>query len=445
MNMQLAKHSPKVGFLLPSTDTFLPSLQSITDAFALPRTVLAGEKQIQKAWRDLPDLLMLIPSELRDESMARMCVAVSVGLFDSAVNYAWNGSILQLRQKVRRFGLNVVQQIIDNRDFDEEKLLDLKDADLLNLCLKLNLLSEEGSVLLNQCRELRNNFSAAHPATGQLDDYEFLNFLNRCAKYAINEVPNPVGVDFVALMGAIKGPQLVADQILVWLKRIGDTHDAQRNLIFGTLHGIYCDPTVSESARQNALTITQKFADVFTPSAKSSLILRHNDYAANAISQDRFKASQQFFEKLGLLTLLGEHERHALFSSACAKLTSAHNGMDNFHNEPPFAQRLHELTAQDQVPETARLEFVTAIITCGIGNAYGSSNAAMPFYKAMIQAFSPAEIDLMFSISESDTNIKNRLTYYPRCKQVFIVFSKLINSNSVPARARVVFERWISA
>jgi hypothetical protein len=97
------------------------------------------------------------------------------------------------------------------------------------------------------------------------------------------------------------------------------------------------------------------------------------------------------------------------------------------------------------VPETARLEFVTAIITCGIGNAYGSSNAAMPFYKAMIQGFSPAEIDLMFSISESDTNIKNRLTYYPRCKQVFIVFSKLINSNSVPARARVVFERWISA
>ncbi len=87
-----------------------------------------------------------------------------VYLNDSAINYAWNGSILQLRGKVKKFGLSVVQQIISKPDFDESKLLDLKDAELLTLCLKLNLVSEQGHTLLNQCREVRNNFSAAHPA-----------------------------------------------------------------------------------------------------------------------------------------------------------------------------------------------------------------------------------------------------------------------------------------
>jgi hypothetical protein len=208
MNQQIAALI-ETPVALPNTDQLLPSLQSITDALHVQRSVLAADKQIKKAWRDLPDLLSIIPPALRDESMARMCVAVSVGLFDSAVNYAWNGAVLQLRQKVRRFGLNVVQQVIDKRDFDEDKLLDLKDAELLSLCVKLNLVSEEGYTLLDQCRELRNNFSAAHPATGQLDDYEFLNFLNRCAKYALSEEPNPVGVDFVSLMQTIKGAHMM--------------------------------------------------------------------------------------------------------------------------------------------------------------------------------------------------------------------------------------------
>jgi hypothetical protein len=431
------------SLVLPSTDTFLPSLQSITEAFHLPRTVLAGERQIQKAWRDLPDLLTQIPPALRNESMARMCVAVSVGLFDSAINYAWNGSILQLREKVKRFGLSVVQQIISKSDFDESKLLDLKDAELLTLCLRLNLVSEQGHTLLNQCREVRNNFSAAHPASGQLDDYEFLSFLNRCAKYAINEEPNPVGVDFVALMGAIKGPQLVVEQIGVWTKRILQTHDAQRDLIFGTLHGIYCDPAVSENARQNALTIAYKFSDTFTPAAKSSLLVRHSDYAANADSQDRYKASQQFFEKLSLLALLGEHERHSLFSSACAKLLSAHNGRDNFYNEPAFAQRLQELSKQDQVPETTRQEYVCCILTCAVGNQYGTSRAAFIYYTLMIQAFSPAELDAMFVLVDSDPLLKNRIQYYPRCKQAFVEIAHLVNPNSIPARTKPAFERWV--
>ena len=374
-----------------------------------------------------------------------MCVAVSVGLFDSAVNYAWNGAVLQLRQKVRRFGLNVVQQVIDKKDFDEDKLLDLKDADLLGLCVKLNLVSEEGYVLLDQCRELRNSFSAAHPATGQLDNYEFINFLNRCAKYALSEEPNPVGVDFVALMQTIKGAQIVQSQLSTWISRITETHDAQRTLIFGTLHGIYCDPTVAETARQNSLSLASKFSESFTPKAKSSLILRHNDYAAGPDSQDRYKASQQFFEKLGLLALLGEHERHALFSSACTKLMSAHNGMDNFYNEPPFAQRLKELTAQDQVPETARIEFVVSVLTCGIGNPYGVSRAAYPFYKAMIQAFSPAELDVMFNIVESDQTLKFRLVHQARCRQAFLELVKLINPNSIPARAKAAFDKWMKA
>ena len=87
-----------------------------------------------------------------------MCVAVATGLFDSAVNYIWNSAVTELREKVKRFGIAVIPKIID-RDFDETKLFDLKDAELLDLCLKLNLISEEGYFMLNQCRDIRNGLA----------------------------------------------------------------------------------------------------------------------------------------------------------------------------------------------------------------------------------------------------------------------------------------------
>ncbi len=82
---------------LPST--VLPALTELTTSLGIPRNVLASDEEIEYAWRDLPRELREIPSDLRGELVARMCVAVSTGLFDGAMNYIWNAAILHLRQK----------------------------------------------------------------------------------------------------------------------------------------------------------------------------------------------------------------------------------------------------------------------------------------------------------------------------------------------------------
>lgn len=130
--------------VLPSLPTtILPAINSLTAALGIPRTMLASDEEIEYAWRDLPRELREIPSQLRGELVARMCVAVSTGLFDGAMNYIWNAAILQLRTKVRNFGLPIVSQIVQ-ADFEEKNLLELQDSRLLELCLKLNLVDEDG-------------------------------------------------------------------------------------------------------------------------------------------------------------------------------------------------------------------------------------------------------------------------------------------------------------
>lgn len=412
----------------------LPVLAELTKSLGVPRGILASDDEIQGAWDNLPGVLKKIPPALRTEGLARMCVAVASGLFDSAINYIWNSSVIELREKVRRFGLNVVQQITGKSNFDEQGLLDLKDAELLTLCLKLNLITEDGYFFLDQCRDIRNNFSAAHPVVGNIDDHEFIGFANRCAKYALGNDNNPVGVDIADFMKAIKTAKFKQEQLDEWVNRIAKTHEAQQNLLLGSLHGIYSDPTSNEEARVNSLSISGQLNDAFTPKVKSDLINRHQDYIAKG-DEKRHKASQQYFEKLGLLGLLGDPEVHALLSNACKRLADVHKGIDNFYNEPPFADRLLELSNQVAIPDTIKEEYVETVVMCAIGNPYGVSNAAVPAYRKMVKGFSPSEVEIMLNASSKNGTVGQRLKSYPNCRKRFKDLVQLIDASSVPAKA----------
>jgi hypothetical protein len=427
--------SPSGGALaLPPTGGLTaPMLAALTTALGVDRSILAGDDQIEHAWTNLPRLLSRIPAEHRSETLVRMCVAVATGLFDAAINYAWNAAVVELRAKVRRFGLAVVPQVI-GKQFDENALIDLKDAELLSLCLKLNLISEDGYFLLDQSREVRNNFSAAHPSMGALDEHEFLNFLSRIGRHALANERNPRGVDIQAFINAVKNSRFTTAQLETWEVRVGETFDAQ--------HGIYCDPASGEEARVNSLSICQAFADTMTPEAISGLVGRHEDYRAKG-DEPRHKASQQFFERLGKLSLLGDTEMHGLIATAASQLLSVHNGFNNFYNEPPFAERLASLASQNKIPESARIDFVNAVVTCAIGNPWGVSREALPTYQSMIRSFSPAEIRIMFDLASGSSTVGNRIRHYPKCKGRFIEIVGLLDSSSVPTVARIAYEKWL--
>ncbi len=424
--------------VIDSTGTVL---EELTTALNVPRNILASDEEIQNAWVNLPRQLKRIPPDLRTDTLVKMCVAVSVGLFDSAINYVWNAAIVELRMKVKRFGLNVVGQVIGQNDFDENALNDLKDAKLVELCLKLNLITEEGYFFLDQCRDIRNNFSVAHPTIGKIDDTEVISYVNRCAKYALGNEVSHVGVDISAFVSAIKDRKFTKEQTEEWVGRLSSTHEAQRELLLGTLHGIYCDPASSEEARVNTLSIAIRLQDSFTPKIKSDLIDRHQDYLAKG-ERKRSKASTQFFEKLKFLGLLPESERHALISKACKRLLSVHQAFDNFYNEPPFAERLAQLTEQGAVPDSAKQLLVTSVITCAVGNAYGTSDAALPYYKTIIKNFSPAEIEIMLSLPSSKTIVGRRIKVHSNCEKAFKRLVSLIDRASVPTKSKKIYKEW---
>jgi len=428
MNEIIVREEPTLP-ALPAT--VLPAIDELTRALGIPRNALASTEEIEYAWRDLPRELREIPVELRGELIARMCVAVSTGLFDGAMNYIWNAAILHLRNKIRIFGLPVVAQIRQN-DFEEKHLLELQDSRLLELCLKLNIIDEDGYFFLDQCRNVRNNFSAAHPTLGRVNDREFTTFLNRCVRYALADSSSPRGVDIGSFISAVKGPRFNNNQCTIWVQRLTETHDAQRQMLVAMVHGIYCDPNTPEQARLNSIDICNGLLGSFTASIRSELINNHSEYVAKGL-QDKHLASLQFFEKLGLLAQLNESEQHVVFSRAIERLWNAHNGMNNFYNEPAFAERLLELSLQGAMPETVQEEYVQTVGCCRVGNGYGVSNAAVPYYNRMVQNFSPREIVLLIQSATKNGNpLGRRVLAGGSYRNNFKVLLGLIDPASIP-------------
>lgn len=428
--------------LLPivHTDT-VPVLDKLTSALSLPRDVVASADEILRAWEQLPRFVGQIPAAERNELHARMCVAIAAGLFDAAINYAWNAAVLKLRQRVREFGINVVSQVI-SKQFSEQDLGNLQDSELLDLCLRLNLISQEAFKFLDQCRDIRNHFSAAHPPLGALDDSELLAFLNRCTKYALAKTTNPKGVDLAAFIRSLKGGPFGTQQLGEWANRIQSTHAAQRRTIASTIHGIFCDPNVSGDARNNCIDVAGAVAATFDDETWSELISRHSDYAAHGDGPKQ-AASRQFFEKLHALARLGDAERHAIVANACNQLMASHLAMNNFYNEPPFAKRLEEITTNMAVPDTAKQGYVETVCACAVGNGYGVSWAAEPHYQAMIRNFSPREVEIMFELAKSESRFGSRVQGGGSQAQRFAKLVGLLNPQSIPVKNRREYSDWV--
>lgn len=84
-----------------------------------------------------------------------------------------------------------------------------------------------------------------------------------------------------------------------------------------------------------------------------------------------------------------------------------HQAFNNLYNEPPFAARVAELTPDVAVPAITHEDYVSTVVACAIGNPYGTCNAAEPDYNKMIEGFTPAEIDVLFSLLHKQTLISS--------------------------------------
>lgn len=118
----------------------------------------------------------LTPEKLIQSSyISKMIIAGSVGLFDAALNYLWDETVLELRKRVVHFDVQYFYEVAEKSDKrrqelkTEDDLPKLDDQKLLAGCREIGLISEIGFQELELIRYMRNLSQRGPPQPGRVE------------------------------------------------------------------------------------------------------------------------------------------------------------------------------------------------------------------------------------------------------------------------------------
>ena len=127
--------------------------------------------------------------------LSKYLAATASGLFDAALNYLWDETILQLRRRVAHFDIeyfydNAVGGDRRNNFRTEDDLSKLQDSELIQGAKEIELISEIGHKHLSLINYMRNWASAAHPNQNEITGLQLISWLETCIREVIS-IPIP--------------------------------------------------------------------------------------------------------------------------------------------------------------------------------------------------------------------------------------------------------------
>ena len=129
--------------------------------------------------------------------------------------------------------------------------------------------------------------------------------------------------------------------------------------------------------------------------------------------------SRSFIVEIGQGNSLTDSEKISTYDKAIKNLQSAHFAPNNFYNEPPFAERLLEVSEQIiPIPEEVISSYLIVNLYCFLGNSYGVSWNAVPFCERMLKGLTPKGIEYLIAILHDNTEFTSSVSKKDKIKEL---------------------------
>lgn len=350
--------------------------------------------------------------------ISKFAAAIASGLFDAALNYLWDETVLELRRRVAQYDIdyffdNAVQSTSRRNGLKSaDDLEKITDDELIKGARAIGLISAQGLQHLEYVRYQRNWASAAHPNQNQLTGLQLVSWLETCIREVINLPMSNVAVEIRKLLSNIKTASLSASdaaQVGVFLQ---STPTDQCDRLLAGIFGLYVADGSPVSVRDNIHILAPVLWPYASDDAKHELGLKYARYIANNDTGKRDLA-RQILELVDGLGFAPEGVRAIEIQRAVESLLAAHRAsMNNFHLEPPAARALSALVTNnaDGIPASVRVRYVFGVIEPFLTNGNGVAWNAEPYYLRMIRGFSSDEA-VVAMLSLLSEHIANRLQF----------------------------------
>lgn len=378
---------------------------------------------------------LAIRPECRDDvCLEKAKKALQVNLNDSAINYIWNLTIHDLYKKIEKYGIDYFASAInwDGKPLKKvDDLSEVKDYQIIDGAFTLGILPDEAQFFLQQCRQIRNNFSTAHYPMGDIDKLETMNFIKNCIKYVLTyDLPAP-GIQIKDLLDRLTLEKLNKGE------EINLIIESQSNKIHGpilhSLFGKFIKQDCNANLKYNIKLIAPRLWKLVDDEVKSSI-------GSQFVSLKEIKGQNEANEALAFLKIVDgvsfipQSYLDVIFSKHAQRLIDAHFGMNNFYNEPGYAKDLRNLGYE--VPISALKLYVKAVVLSFVGNFYGISNNAQTYNTEMLSNLSQTGIRVLFQLISSDSEVVRELAYTSPASRLIVLMDLLKEKTMLPEQQR---------
>lgn len=428
-------HVPSVPASTPAKykrdlQVFETGLMSFIARHGLPTdSVLVPVSERLKVFGNVEDVLVLLADEHKQDSIyiSKFIAAAASGLFDAALNYLWDETIYELRQRIVRYDLEYFFDLaVTNPDKrkklgTEEDLSRLDDSELIRGASEMGLISELGFKHLDYIRYMRNWASAAHPNQNQITGLQLIGWFETCIKEVITLPETNATARIKALLANTKAHALDAagaQQVSGFFVDL--TPDQSNNLMAG-FFGIYTNDASLFLARDNVKLLAPMLWPFVGEPARKSIGVKYGQFAAN---NDAAKAkwAREFLDSVGAASYIPDTIRAAEIGTAIDELLAGHRGFNNFHIEPSFARRLESLVGdKGEIPAAVAERYVEGLVEVYLTNGHGVAWAAEPIYQRLLAKLDATQA-LIAVLSFRKVHISSKLQFkLPKQKYLELV------------------------
>ncbi len=355
-------------------------------------SVIVEPDQRRQAINNLPFVVSELDANQKRAAtyLSKFVAACAMGLFDAALNYLWDETVRNLREKVARFDLNYFYDSVitdpDRRSKfrDEGDLEELEDWRLIRGSKETGIIGEVGFKHLDYIRDMRNHASAAHPNHNEITGLQLAAWLQTCVREVLGKEPEGAAFEVRRLLKSLREESLSETDIPHIVAAVESLPEELSRSLMRAAFGMYTDAGLSAQTRANIRLVAREIWRSCGEEARHEAGLKHATLSANG-EASRAKLAREFLELVGGLTYLPPDALSLEISRALDALLAAHHGMNNFYNEPTPARILQSLVPSNgDVPAAVARRYVEALTLCAIGNGHGVSWTAEPVYEELI-------------------------------------------------------------
>lgn len=388
-------------------------------------------EKVDNFLEDWENVKLAIRPEYRTEnSLEKTRIAIKSGLNDAAINYVWNLSMFDIQKKIVAYGIEYFSSAISWDGKPLQTIVDLrevKDYQLITGAFGLGIIPNEAHFFLQQCREIRNNFSTAHFPMGEIDKFETFNFIKNCIKYVLTfDVP----------ARGLQIKDLIENLTLERLDSIDEINaiiESQSEKIHGPIiHNLFsnfikqdCDPNLKYNIRQ----IGPNLWDLVSDDIRSNIASKFSSLR-DIKGKDAANEALEFLKLVNGVEYIPESFKEIIFKKHSKALLDAHFDWDNFYHETGYARDLSNL-GQD-VPLSSIYNYVKAITFSFLGNSYGICTGAQEYNVQMISELSQTGVRTLFKLLDSDMDMSRKLSNSAPVKRLYKLLDLIKDKTMLP-------------